>query len=187
MNKLDENLLETMRIPQSLLYNGYGLNTVQCRKAMKEGGFKYSYGVSQCIQCGHTIRTISWNCIHCSPSSIKYESRYREGGYVYIGSSEFLGLIKIGSCKNIKNRINSLRDQKYAGADDWKIIKSMHFTKNSGEIENKILQSLKEYSIEISYKKDGRLQRARELLNCPPAHAFDELNKHILATKRRSL
>jgi hypothetical protein len=87
----------------------------------------------------------------------------------------------------MKNRINSLKDQKYAGTDDWRIVKFIHFKENSGEIENKILQNLKKYSKEILYKKDGRLQRARELLECDSTDAIIELNKHIANNKKGTI
>lgn len=178
MKKLDQDLIFRIGIDTSLIFNGHGFNTVQCRALMKEKGCKYAYGVSECTNCGHTLRTTSWNCVHCSPSSSRYAPRHYESGFVYIALSNSLGLVKIGTCKVIKNRKKSLNEQKYAGANDWTIIEFIYFPENSGMIEKYIQGNLKKFSVQIAYEKEGKQQIANELFNCTINQALSELLKY---------
>lgn len=178
MKKEDLELLERLHIDHEQVCDGSGLTSRECRDYMNESGFRYAYNVSPCSKAGHTLRTKSWNCLHCTSAPKAFAERYRSDGYIYIACSDDLNLIKIGTCSNLKLRLNSLRNQGYGEAYDWEMIKWIHVSKDSGQIEHFVQAELKPYYVRTSYFKEGRTQSTYEIFDCSVERAWDLLKKY---------
>ena len=122
------------------------------------------FGLGEPCYKGHRLRTRKGHCIECNIASISYMKRNSAPGYVYIGASKAEKLLKVGSCDDPNQRECGLNYQQYGGAKDWELI-AWSKTSPKGDVEFDIHKELARFSIERSYKKDGRDQVARELFS----------------------
>lgn len=136
------------------------------------------FGGAACRKAGHTLRTKAGHCIQCDTSKIAYQFRHSSAGYVYLAYSKTKKLVKVGFTKNHpQERINYLRNETYANANDWDLIKIAKFDANAGKKEFAIHSLLEMHMKPIVYKNyKGRLVECREVFNCDlnvAKNAFD--------------
>lgn len=94
-----------------------------------------------------------------------YRERHYKPGYVYIAGSLEGRLLKIGVTEHIGRQQTKLRSQKYGNLDDWCLL--FHVWVDRGaKVEHDARRHLQRFKAVRYYKKDGRLQRTRELVSC---------------------
>jgi hypothetical protein len=159
------DFLLSQKIHTSRLFDASGMKTAQYKKAMKELGKSFAYGVSACRAEGHTLRTRAGHCIQCDTSKIAFQRRNDDEGFVYIAGSFTLKLIKIGMTNSTTDRLLSINAYGYGGTDDWELLAYLK-TKNAGNVEFGTHNLLKQYSCPIQYNKGGKIVNCLELFSC---------------------
>lgn len=176
MEDLDDTQKRFLRghsIPLSDVYNATGLGRAQYQSAMSDTEQSFAFGTSPCSQ-GHTLRTKAGHCIQCDPKRIAFQLRSRAKSHVYIAGSYAGKLIKIGSTKDVEDRLKKLNSYKYGKQKDWKVLASAYIDK-AGKVENHIQRSLEQFSVAGSYRREGREQMCYELFSCDFDDAFKKL------------
>jgi len=105
-------------------------------------------------------------------ANIAYQSRHRSEGTVYVATSRSLGLVKIGGATDLNKRIQTLRNQSYAGASDWDVL-VYAVVAEYGRVEKEIQDKLYAHKTTRHYWKDGSIQDATEVFACTYAEAKD--------------
>ena len=164
-------------ITQSDVFDATGLKKQQYQAQMKREGKVLAIGVAPCNKEGHSMRTAYGHCAMCDPKKIRFQERFREDAFVYVASPQSNNqVVKIGFTKNVQGRATSLSNENYGGYSDWVIIGAVH-SANAGRLENQAHTHFKENRLAATYFKDGAIQDARELFNCPPSVALDVILK----------
>ncbi len=89
---------------------------------MKDLGMTIAIGLNPCTaRERHTLKDKYGHCIQCGTHNLAFQKRFNESGFIYVAKSESLGLIKIGTAKDIVQREYSLNNWGYGGCSDWKI------------------------------------------------------------------
>jgi hypothetical protein len=135
---------------------------------------------SPCGRAGHRLRTRAGHCAQCDPKKIAFQKRHSATGFVYVAFSVAQKLVKIGSTSSINTRGRTLRNQEYAGANDWRIRRWAR-VKNMGKVENDAHSLLKGSSSPRAYQKDGRPQQAAEVYRCHPLEAIKALRTAVVS------
>jgi predicted GIY-YIG superfamily endonuclease len=93
-------------------------------------------------------------------------ARYYEPGYVYIAGSLGGRVLKIGTTVNIGRRLETkLRGQGYGNLDDWKLLFYV-WVQQGGNIEHAARRQLQHCKTMRMYRKDGSMQKGREIVRC---------------------
>lgn len=103
-----------------------------------------------------------------------FEERHHEPGYVYIAGSLSERILKIGTALSTHRQQNYLRNKKYGDIDDWVLLYHA-WVDERGRIEHDARRPLKRYQELRYYWKDGRRQKARELVRCDFSTAREAL------------
>jgi hypothetical protein len=108
-----------------------------------------------------------------------FRNRYYDEGFVYIAGSQSQRLIKIGTTKDASGWEDRERNRIYGGVPDWKMLHYVWLEADAGNIEHAARRRLRRYRVLRDYKKDGRWQRGREMVQCDFSVALDALNECI--------
>lgn len=131
---------------------------------MKRTNKLIAYNTKPCKN-GHTMRTRSGHCPQCNTAYLRFSQRSNEGGFVYVAISKRGELCKIGFTHAIGIREESLNRTYYADFNDW-VIRFAIKSEYAGKIEELVKMRLYQYSYQLEYSHDGKIQIATELLNC---------------------
>lgn len=104
---------------------------------------------SKCRKAGHRLRSTKGHCVQCDTKVLAFAAR----------------LIKIGVCKDLDQRIRQICSERHGDVRDWEVIYAVEIER-AGELEDRVLGRLAEYSIYSTYWKDGVLQQSIELRRC---------------------
>jgi hypothetical protein len=127
----------------------------------------------ECSNAGHRLRTRSGHCVQCDTSKIKYQSRHREEGTVYVAYAPSIKISKVGFSTEIDTREQNLNFDGYAGASDWEILFSVHVVE-AGRVEALAQRNLAEFKKTTAYLKDKAfLQNSKEAFACIPIAAVE--------------
>lgn len=159
--------LYTQGIPISKAFNAENLGKNEYNKIMEEDDMMVAYNVTPCKSKGHTLRTKYGHCVQCNTQSIAFISRYSQEGVVYLAYSSKLSLCKVGTCKDINNRLRTLNSHGYGGANDWIIFDSFP-TENAARIELNIQNAVEAYKCDVFYKRTGKTIKCQEIYKCQP-------------------
>ena len=103
-----------------------------------------------------------------------FGERQLEPGYVYIAGSLSGRILKIGTALSIGRQQKYLRSKKYGDIDDWVLLYHV-WVDERGRIEHDARRPLRRYQELRYYWKDGRRQKARELVRCDFSTALEVL------------
>lgn len=171
-----QEFLSANELDIRLLFDAKWMWPKDYRKMMKILEKRVAINVSPCKAEWHSMRTRSWHCLQCNPSSLVYELRYAKDYYIYVAASKENDLLKIWLTKDPGDRESHLNKDTYGGIDDWKIIYYAFFPK-WWDIENKIHQELSIYRYQKEYNYYGKNIKCYEIFSCGFAKVKDVLNK----------
>lgn len=143
----------------------------------KSRGINFVVG-NECSK-GHRLKSRTGHCIQCNPARIAYQLRNTQPGHIYVAWSEYLGLSKVGVTRDVDGREISLRNNRYGGAEDWRIVFSQYID-SAGGVERKVLTRLRQVREIREYEKESRLQQAFELFDAT-AEEVEETVKQVLS------
>ena len=147
---------------------------------MKDLGMTIAIGLNPCTaRERHTLKDKYGHCVQCETNNFAFQKRYNELGFIYVASSESIGLVKIGTAKDTAKREYSLNNVGYGGCNDWKIQFTQQYEK-MGRIEFDVHQSLKTYSVSKEYWRQGNPVECSELFNCSVELAIKTIEDNIL-------
>jgi hypothetical protein len=112
-----------------------------------------------------------------------YRDRYYNYGWVYIAGSLSECVLKIGVTINIHRQQAYLRNRRYGGIGDWVLLYYVHVD-SGGKVEHDARRRLERYRQITWYKKDGSLQRGREIVKCSFGLALEALLEVVPEEKR---
>lgn len=144
------------------VYDGRSQRSAVWKARVRETGQTLVLG-TPCEAAAHRLRTRSGHCAQCNPANIAYQNRHNSSGYVYIAGSVTRRVIKIGTALDIEQRCKNLVNQCYGGITDWTILFFAEVD-NGGLVESFALRRLEGYRFDFDYIKDGKRQRATEIL-----------------------
>jgi hypothetical protein len=104
-----------------------------------------------------------------------YRDRYYGSGNVYIAGSLSGRVIKIGTAKNMGGYPQYLQNKRYGSLGDWEILYCCWVNEGAGRIEHEARARLQRHKTMRMYERDGRPQKAREILQCSFSAAFEAL------------
>lgn len=126
--------------------------------------------------------TRNGHCIQCDTQKIAHQLLSSKTGFVYIAGSKRAQLVKLGSCGNLVKRIESLRQSRYAQADDWCLLRRAR-APEMGKVEIAAKSHLKSWSVSIEYEKQGRLQVGKEAFACGFPEASQALDSALVGVQ----
>lgn len=103
-----------------------------------------------------------------------YSNRHSNPGHVYIAGSLEGSLLKIGTTNSIREKEKYLRRRAYGGLNDWVLLYYVRVS-CAGKIEHDARRPLRRTT--RMYEKDGRQQKARELVE----NDFSEVLRSLLS------
>lgn len=162
--------LSSQKIDPNAVFDGRHYTNKQASEEAKRLGKRLVLG-TPCNKGGHRLRTRAGHCVQCDTKKIAYEQRFSKDGYVYIAGSLKGRIIKIGTAKNVENRHAALIAESYGGFSDWELLMSVKVPE-AGKIEQEALQDLSRFKFEGHYSKNGKPQKAYELLSCTYTQAL---------------
>jgi hypothetical protein len=165
--------LKSQGLAESDVYDGRNQSGARWRAGVRATGQTLVLG-AHCENVGHRLRTRSGHCAQCNPANISYQNRYNSTGYVYIAGSLRLKLLKIGTAVDINQRLDNLIQQSYGGIRDWEMLFYAK-VESGGRVEGNALAAMSQYSLRLSYKKDGRDQQATEIIRARFSAALSAL------------
>lgn len=159
------HFLFSQGIPISKVFNAENLQKSEYKRIMDEDDMLVAYNVTPCKAEGHTLRTKYGHCLQCNTQSIAFISRFSQEGTVYLAYSYNLDLCKIGTCKDIENRTQTLNSHGYGGANDWDVIDSL-FTQDAARVEFNIQSKAQVFKHEAVYIRTGKTIKCQEIYKC---------------------
>lgn len=157
-----KSFLRHHNIPIEKVLDVSGMSRSEYIPIMERQGKIFVVNATPCQLMGHTIRTKAGHCAQCNTASIAFQKRSDSSGFVYIAGTKIGSLIKIGCTESYIDRQKSLRDTKYAGFKDWRVLFVIHCA-GIGNIEQKLHKSFRGFSVKLNYLHDNKLQRASEV------------------------
>ncbi|OAF16639.1 hypothetical protein AYJ54_37800 [Bradyrhizobium centrolobii] len=130
---------------------------------------------SACKKGGHRLRSRKGHCVQCDSSKIAFAGRHDLTQYLYIAGSLRARLIKIGVCKDLRQRIRQICTERHGDARDWEVIYAVEIER-AGEIEERVLSRLGHFAIHSHYWKNGSLQQSIELRRCSISQALEAMS-----------
>lgn len=175
LSKADLAFLAHHGIDISKAFDASGLNKAEYGPRMKAEGKLVAYGVRPCTREGHSLRNRHGNCLRCFPSSIRFQARAGEAGYVYLAESMSTKLIKIGFSRDqIANRIYIANLEGFGGFHDW-VVKASIESQYAGRIELGTHRYLKDYAHPVLWVRNGLEIKSVEIFKCSFMVAIDAL------------
>jgi hypothetical protein len=159
-------------------------------KRIKEEGKRIALG-SKCRKAGHRLRSTKGHCVQCDTKVLAFAARFNLKQFLYIAGSQRARLIKIGVCKDLSQRLRQICTERHGDARDWEILYAVEIER-AGEVEDRVLGRLRDYSIYSTYWKDGIIQQSIELRRCSISQAMEAMTAEIegreyyLAINRRN-
>jgi hypothetical protein len=157
-----DDVMDVRRMPQWLWF-----------QRIKEEGKTIALG-SKCRKAGHRLRSTKGHCVQCDTKVLAFAGRFNLKQYLYVAGSLKARLLKIGVCKDLSQRIRQICTERHGDARDWEILYAVEIER-AGELEDRVLGWLGEYSIYSTYWKDGVLQQSIELRRCSISQAMEAM------------
>lgn len=146
-------------------------------RLIKEAGKTVALG-SPCRKAGHRLRSRKGHCVQCDTKILAFAGRYDPKQYLYVAGSLRARLIKIGVCKDLRQRIRQICAERHGDARDWEVIYAVEIER-AGEIEGRVLTRLDCFTIHSQYWKNGSLQKSIELRRCSISQALEAMAAEI--------
>lgn len=158
--------LVSQNIPLSKTFDAIGYSKKDYSQIMKEDDLLVAYNTTPCNLFSHTLRSRHGHCIQCNTQALAFIRRYSEKGIVYLLHSHSLNKCKIGTCRDINERLRTLNSQRYGNANDWRLIDCLA-TENSARVEYNISKMLSPYRFDTEYIRTGKIIKCQEIYDCP--------------------
>jgi hypothetical protein len=184
LTKSELEFLNSQGLDASQVFDAKGRAPIEVKDEAKRLGKKIILGVP-CAAAGHRLRTRYGHCAQCNPAHLGYQNRASVQGDVYIAVSPSLRWTKVGSTTNRDQRFAKLNFDAYGTAHDWKPVFWVT-TEQSGKIELDVHRSLRRYSVEATYVKDGKPQVSRECFSCSAVVAMNAVVESIRRGRYRT-
>jgi hypothetical protein len=111
-----KSFLNSQKISLRDVLDVSGMKKNQYQAVMDKTGQHFTFGGSRpCGAGGHTLRTKAGHCIQCETSRIAFALRSSAQAYVYIAGSYAQKLIKVGTTKDLDDRVVKLNTDRYGG------------------------------------------------------------------------
>lgn len=182
MGPREQNFLEQMGIPRSLVFDARGLRRNQYQSRMKVSGHWLASNTSACAAAGHRLRTRYGHCVICKPEALRFQIRYRATLDIYVVQSNSSGLVKVGISDDAELRCRSINDEQYGGVADWELWWSCR-CKNAGRVELVALSMLQQHQFPLQWDKDGVPAVACEVFDVEPEIAVEAVRMAITMAK----
>lgn len=166
--------LHSQNLTADDVYDARFMYQLQWFKEIKEAGKTIALG-SPCRKAGHRLRSRKGHCVQCDTKILAFAGRYDLKQYLYVAGSLQARLIKIGVCKDLRQRINQICSERHGDARDWAVIYAVEIER-AGEIEERVLSRLGKFAIDSSYWKNGFQQQSIELRRCSISQALEAMN-----------
>jgi hypothetical protein len=179
LTKAQINFINEMKLNINDLFDATGLKASDWKIQMKALGKLVAFGVTPCLQYGHTLRTRAGHCLQCNTANLSYLKRMSESADVYVCWSKISQIAKIGLSKDSYKRVESLNYFEYGGANDWEL-KLIYVCDNAGEVESKAHKILSAYSkMGVSYMNVNVERFCTEIFKCTLEQAMDALEEAV--------
>ena len=133
-------------IAPSRVFDATGHSRDEYQAIMEALDMLIAYGVSPCRRAGHTLRTRAGHCIQCTPANLSYLRRYDEHGDVYVAESVANSVTKVGTSRQVVERVRNLNDRRYGGCSDWVLVHQAAASR-AGRVEVAVHQKLSKYAV----------------------------------------
>lgn len=153
------------QIPLSKVFDASGYRTSEYKAIMRELGMLVAIGVTPCAKSRHTIRTRAGHCAQCGTHNLAFLRRFDDAGYVYVASSQSIGLVKVGTTSDADARLRTLNYFGYGGTGDW-VMRCVLHCPRAARVEFLAQQELWRYLVWRKYVKQGELVRCQEVFSC---------------------
>jgi hypothetical protein len=167
--------LVSQNIPLSRAFDASGYSKKEYSEIMKEEDMLVAYNTTPCNSFSHTLRSRHGHCIQCNTQALAFIRRYSEKGLVYLLHSVSIDKCKIGTCKDINERLRTLNSQKYGGANDWLLVYCFE-ADNSARVEYSISRDAAPYRFEMQYTRTGKTIKCQEIYSCSISKAKEIIN-----------
>lgn len=157
--------LLSQNIPISHTFDASGYSKKDYSEIMKQEDLLVAYNTTPCKSFSHTLRSRHGHCIQCNTQALAFIRRYSENGIVYLLHSNAINKCKVGTCKNINERLRTLNSQRYGNANDWRLIEEFE-TENAARIEYNISKAIEKYRFETQYLRTGATIKCQEIYDC---------------------
>lgn len=157
--------LVAQNVPISRTFNAKGLTKKDYSLIMAEEDLLIAFNVTPCKAMQHTLRTRHGHCAQCNTQALAFIARYTNDGQVYLLHSKTKNLSKIGTCKDVVERLRTLNSHGYGNTKDWELVKLISVD-NAARVELNIGDRLHQYRNEITYQRTGKLIKCQEIYNC---------------------
>lgn len=104
------------------------------REVMKAAGQSIQINAKPCPRA-HTVRNRSGRCLLCYPEAMHFQRLHEQPGWIYLAISKGSGQAKCGCTNDLFEREQSLRNQGYAGAKDWEIVRQNWAAHRAGDLK----------------------------------------------------
>lgn len=159
------NFLLTHNISISQVFDACGHSKKEYSEIMKENDLLIACNTTACSAFSHKLRSRHGHCVQCNTQALAFIRRYSEKGELYLLYSELINKCKIGTCKDIDERLRTLNSQRYGNANDWRLIEFMEMD-NSARIEYNISKMASPYKFETEYNRTGKVIKCQEIYSC---------------------
>lgn len=165
LTRVEQKFLADQGIEEAWLFDASGLQTLaECKRQMRAANAAIALNLRYCGD-GHRITNGRGICLQCFPGQLTFIRRWMESGIVYLAVSKHLGLIKVGTCKNLDERELSLNEHTYAGGSDW-VMKKWVESSQAGQFEHKLSVALCDWREEVEYDRYWKQTYGREVFRC---------------------
>lgn len=176
LSKIEQDFLKRYGITEDQVFDATGMSAGLYKRRMKGANFKVAKDVTPCKEYGHRLRTRHGHCAVCNPKNLNIIKRHHLKAYVYIAYSNMLDKVKVGFCTSISERQKQLRTDKYANANDWKILGYV-LVENAGKVESDAQRRLHTFRAKGIYEKNSESIDANEVFHCSIEVAINALQK----------
>lgn len=178
-DKLTQDQLDFLshhRIDLSEVLDATGMRTTDYRTLMRDENYKVAIGVTLC-KLGHAMRTSGVHCAQCYPGNLGHKNNHRQSNFIYLFASRHAGLVKIGICKDVKQRLAEMNRKSIANANDWRQLLAKDVGTEAGPVETEAHRRLKPYRTDNVFTHGLNMQQSREHFSCTPEEALKVLKE----------
>jgi hypothetical protein len=156
------NFLLTHNISISQVFDACRHSKKEYSEIMKENDLLIACNTTPCSAFSHKLRSRHGHCVQCNTQALAFIRRYSEKGELYLLYSELINKCKIGTCKDINERLRTLNSQRYGNANDWRLIESFQLD-NAARIEYNVSKLAASYRFPTKYIRTGKEIECQEI------------------------
>lgn len=164
------------RIDPDTLWDVRGWRSAEWKPQAKLLGVDFVLGED--CPYGHRLRTRYNHCIQCNVAAIAFLLRHGKPGWVYLAHSKTSKVVKVGSTKDLTDRLRNLNSQGYGNCVDWEYI-AKAYANRMGELERKIRNAIPGAPVSATYRHRYSLETNKEMIASSPSVASRHFNRVV--------